>query len=109
HVSPTNLPATVSSLIGRRREIEDVLQELGRTRVLTLIGPGGRGKSRLAIEAAGSLNGLVEHGVWWVDLAPLSDERFVPEAVALALGVRDQPGESLPPLLGRFLATRETL
>ena len=109
HVSPTNLPATVSSLIGRRREIEDVLQELGRTRVLTLIGPGGSGKSRLAIEVAGSLNGLVEHGVWWVDLAPLSDERFVPEAVALALGVRDQPGESLPPLLGRFLATRETL
>jgi non-specific serine/threonine protein kinase len=109
HVLPTNLPSAVSSLIGRRREIEELSGELNRSRLVTLVGPGGCGKSRLAIEVAATLGGHVEHGAWWVDLAPLSDGRFVPQAVAMALGVRDQPGESLMPLVGRFLATREVL
>jgi non-specific serine/threonine protein kinase len=109
HVSSTNLPAAVSTLVGRQREIDEISGEVGRSRLVTLTGPGGSGKSRLAVAAAGVLRERFEHGVWWVDLGPLTDARFVPEAVAVALGVRDQPGESLTPLLGRFLATRAVL
>ena len=109
HVSTTNLPAAVARVIGREEEIAEVSRELGRARLLTLAGTGGSGKSRLAIEVAASLTDRFEHGVWWIDLAPLSDDRFVPQAVAIALGVRDQPGQSLTPLLSRFLATSETL
>jgi non-specific serine/threonine protein kinase len=105
----TNLPAVVSRLIGRRREIEELSRALDGSRLVTLTGPGGSGKSRLALEVAGSRGDRVEHGAWWIDLAPVGDERFVAQAVADVLGVRDQPGESLTPLLRRFLAGREML
>src|SRR5262245_2038359 len=98
-VSTANLPAAVSTLIGRQREIGEIAGELARSRLLTLTGSGGSGKSRLAIEAAAVLSDRFEHGVWWIDLAPLGDDRFVPHAVAVALGVRDQPGQSLTELL----------
>ena len=109
HVSTTNLPAAVSPLIGRLADIADISRELGRTRLLTLTGPGGSGKSRLAIEVAASLGDRFGDGVWWIDLAPVGDDRFVPQAIAMALGVRDHPSQPLTPLLGRFLAARQTL
>ena len=109
HVSTTNLPAAVSRLIGRQDELAAISDELGRARLVTLTGSGGSGKSRLAIEVADSLGDRFEHGIWWIDLAPVGDERFVPQAVAIALGVRDQSGQSLTSLLGRFLAASETL
>src|SRR5215471_2123842 len=109
HVSTTNLPTAVSRLIGRRSEIAEVAGELRLARLLTLTGPGGSGKSRLAIEVAAAVRDRFEHGIWWIDLAPLSDDRFVPQAVAVALGIRDQPGELLTPLLSRVLASRELL
>ncbi|HKE86855.1 MAG TPA: winged helix-turn-helix domain-containing protein [Vicinamibacterales bacterium] len=109
HVQPSTLPAAVSSLIGRQREMEEIARELERSRLVALVGAGGSGKSRLAIEVAGSLRDQYADGVWWVDLAPISDDRFMPQAVATALGLRDQPGQSLTLLLGRFLAMRDTL
>ena len=108
-LSPTNLPAVVSSLVGRRREIEAVSSALERSRLVTLVGAGGSGKSRLALEVAGSMGESVTDGAWWVDLASFSDGAFVPQAVAVALGVRDQPGERLTAVLARFLSTREVL
>ena len=85
------------------------MHALEASRLLTLVGAGGSGKSRLALEVAGSVEEKFEDGVWWVDLAPLSDESFVPQAVATALGVREQPGQRLSQTLVRFLATREVV
>ena len=69
--SHTNLPARLSSLVGRQREIVDIAHTLERSRLLTLVGAGGSGKSRLALEVAGSLDGTFDDGAWWIDLAPL--------------------------------------
>ena len=108
-VSITNLPAPVSSLVGRRREIEDIARTLDGSRLVTLVGAGGSGKSRLALEAAAALRDRFEDGVWWVDLSSLNDPAFVPQAAAVALGVRDQPGELLTAVLARYVSTREML
>lgn len=103
-VSMTNLPAAVSRLIGRRRGIEEISHELDGSQLLTLTGAGGSGKSRLAIEVAGSLGARFDDGVWWVDLAPLSNDLFVPQAV----GVRGQFSRWRPRsgLLARTKAAR---
>ena len=108
-VSLTNLPAASSSLVGRRHEIEEIAAALRESRLLTLVGAGGVGKSRLALEAARQIQEAFEDGVWWVDLATLNEPAFVPNAVAAALGLRDSPGE--PPLaaLERYVSTREIL
>ena len=68
------------------------------TRLLTLTGAGGSGKTRLAVEAAGGLAGAYPDGVWMAELAPLSESGLVPQAVAHALGISEQPGGR--PLLG---------
>ena len=73
------------------------------------LAPAVSGKSRLALEVAGSLDEKFNDGVWWVDLAPLGDESFVPQAVGAALGVREQPRQVLTHTLRRFFADREVL
>jgi predicted ATPase/DNA-binding winged helix-turn-helix (wHTH) protein len=108
-ISRTNLPAPVSSLVGRERELEAVSRMLDRSRLVTLVGAGGSGKSRLALEVAGSMRERFDDGAWWVDLASYSAETFVTQAVAAALGVRDQPGEHPAEVLARFLAPRDLL
>ena len=72
-ISNTNLPRPASSFVGREQERADVLRLLGERRLLTLTGPGGTGKTRLAIEAAIELVGDFRDGAWFVDLAPLRD------------------------------------
>jgi predicted ATPase/DNA-binding SARP family transcriptional activator len=85
----SNLPAGVTSFIGRRREISELLALAGRTRLLTLSGPGGAGKTRLAIEVARRLAtpGAVPDGAWLVDLSGVRDGRMVPAAAAASLGL----------------------
>lgn len=85
----TNLPIPVSSFIGRKQEATDLKQFLTTTRLLTLSGAGGSGKTRLAIQVATDLIDSFHDGVWWVDLAPLADDTLVPQAVARVLGIRD--------------------
>ncbi|HET6262513.1 MAG TPA: hypothetical protein VFG99_09790, partial [Chloroflexia bacterium] len=92
--TPTNLPHQISSFIGREREIGEVRELLSRVRLLTLTGAGGIGKTRLAIEVAAACTNLFPDGVWLVELAPLSDPAALPQAVAYALDVRDEPGQS---------------
>ena len=90
-----NLPREVASFVGRERELEECGRLLAQTRILTLTGSGGTGKTRLALRL---VTGLVEQhagGVWFVDLAPLSDGALVTQAVAQALGIRDEAGRSL--------------
>ena len=82
---------------------------LYRTRLLTLTGPGGCGKTRLALEAAKDLVEGFEDGVWWVELASLSDPKLVPQAVARALKLRETPDRSLAEMLVEHLGSKNTL
>ncbi|MCP9487999.1 MAG: adenylate/guanylate cyclase domain-containing protein [Gaiellaceae bacterium MAG52_C11] len=89
-ISNTNLPRPASSFVGRERELVAVLARLaGGVRLLTLTGPGGAGKTRLAVEAAASLIAEYKAGVFWVGLAALRDPVHVIETVAQALGAKD--------------------
>jgi predicted ATPase/class 3 adenylate cyclase len=92
-----NLPLQVTSFVGRERELEDVKQWLRKTRLLTLTGAGGTGKTRLSLQVAAELLERYEEGVWLVELAALADPVLVPQAVATALGVREETGK---PLIG---------
>lgn len=104
-----NLPAPRGNFVGREREILEVKRELAMTRLLTLTGPGGSGKTRLALEVARDLVGAYSDGVWLVELDPLSEEELVPQAVARALGLREQPGKPLDSALIDALREKETL
>ncbi len=111
-----NLPIPLTSFIGREKQIVDLRQFLlerfasrPRTRLLTLTGSGGCGKTRLAIEVTSSLVGTFKDGVWFVELAPLSDPTFVPQAIATVLGVHEQQGWTLVETLAGSLETKEIL
>jgi predicted ATPase/DNA-binding CsgD family transcriptional regulator len=107
---PNNLPVELTSLVGREREIAEIGGLLaGRgTRLLTLTGPGGSGKTRLAAAASEVVEGF-EDGAWWVGLAPLSEPALVPQAVARAVMVSEQPGVPLADTLAEYLREKELL
>ena len=85
-------PPALTSFIGREGAKRDVAGLLGNYRLVTVTGPGGSGKTRLACEVAWQLAGDFAVGAWLVELAPVRDEALVAAAVATALGVREQPG-----------------
>jgi predicted ATPase/DNA-binding SARP family transcriptional activator/class 3 adenylate cyclase len=87
---PGNLPLQLTSFVGRDRELSEVVGLGRRHRLLTLTGPGGAGKTRLALEAAAGLLREVPDGVWLVELAGLSDGSLVPHAVGTVLGVANR-------------------
>jgi predicted ATPase/DNA-binding SARP family transcriptional activator len=86
------LPVRLNPLVGRHRELIDVVDALSRGRLLTLTGPGGTGKTRLALAAAGAARDSFTGGVCWVGLAPVDDPAIVAGVVADRLGVPDSPG-----------------
>jgi len=99
----------LSSFVGREREIAEIERLLGETRLLTLTGTGGCGKTRLALAVASDLVEGFEDGVWWVGLAPLVDPDLVPQVVVQALAVREAPGRSLIETLSDHLESRNAL
>jgi predicted ATPase/class 3 adenylate cyclase/DNA-binding CsgD family transcriptional regulator len=103
------LPAQLTSFVGRLEQLTQVRELLTQNRLLTLTGAGGAGKTRLAIQLAGQLAGEFDDGVWYVDLAPITDPDLVPVTVARALGLPDQPGRSTMDTLTRFIADRQML
>jgi non-specific serine/threonine protein kinase len=105
----TNLPIPISSFVGRGRELAILKGLVLKTRLVTLIGAGGSGKTRLAIHAATDLIDSFKDGVWWVELAPLTDASLVPAAVAKALGINAQTDQPLIDILEHFLHTKQTL
>jgi predicted ATPase len=106
---PCNLPLALSTFIGREREVAEVERLVGDERLLTLTGPGGAGKTRLALAVAHEVVEGFEEGAWWVALAPLSDPDLVPQAVASTIGVRETPGRTLGEALVEDLKTKELL
>jgi predicted ATPase/DNA-binding SARP family transcriptional activator/DNA-binding CsgD family transcriptional regulator len=107
--SKHNLPASRSSFVGREREMIEVKRALAMTRLLTLTGTGGSGKTRLALEVARELVGAYTDGVWLVELAPLSEGTLVAQAVATVLGVQEQPERPLTDTLVDFLRSKQAL
>jgi predicted ATPase/DNA-binding SARP family transcriptional activator len=105
----TNLPIPLTSFIGREREIEEMKHLLSTTRLLTLTGTGGIGKTRLAIQAARDLITLYKDGIWWVELAPVFDNRLVPQVVAQVVGVRESAAQPIAALLKGFLREKQLL
>jgi predicted ATPase/DNA-binding CsgD family transcriptional regulator len=104
-----NLPASLSPFIGRKREIAEVRRLIEGHRLLTLTGPGGCGKTRLAIEVARGLVADYEDGVWLTELASLTDPALVAQAVASSLGVRERVSGSVTDSLISHLQTRNAL
>ena len=95
-ISNTNLPRPASSFVGREREVAELASLLrGGTRLLTLTGPGGSGKTRLAIEAAAEVVPEFRNGVFWIGLAALSDANLVTDTIAQALGAKDGLAEHI--------------
>jgi predicted ATPase/DNA-binding CsgD family transcriptional regulator/transcriptional regulator with XRE-family HTH domain len=99
----------LTSFVGRAGPVSEVGALLGRSRLVTVTGPGGAGKTRLASEVAGQVAGRFVDGVWLAELAPVRDPALVPAVVAAALGVREQPGVPAAGVLARVLARRQLL
>ncbi len=106
---PNNLPVQLTSFVGRERDIADIRQLLTRTRLLTLTGAGGCGKTRLALQVAAELVEDYPDGVWLVELASLSDGPLVPQTIATILGVPEQPGRPLGETLAAYLQSKSLL
>src|SRR5215211_4031226 len=104
-----NLPASSTSFVGREHEIAEARRMLSVTRLLTLSGAGGSGKTRLAVETARGLARVYPDGVWLAELASLSEPGLVPQAVGRALGMREQPGRPLLSTLLEGLRGKELL
>ncbi len=104
-----NLPVQLTSFVGRAADLAIVTNLVDEHRLVTLIGAGGAGKTRLALQAGADLLEDFSDGVWFVDLAPLTDPSLVPAAVATAVGVGEVPGRALADTLAEHLATQTTL
>ena len=107
--TPNNLPAELTSFVGREDEVNGATERLKGTRLLTLTGPGGTGKTRLALRIAASLLTKYSDGVFFVDLAPLSDPTLVGPTVAHSLGLSEEPQRPIIELLKEHLASRNVL
>jgi len=102
-------PAALTSFIGRAGPVREVAALLVQHRLVTVTGPGGMGKTRLAAEVAWRVAGRFADGVWLAELASVQDPARVAAVVAAALGVREQPGVPVPGVLAQVLAGQQLL
>jgi predicted ATPase len=106
---PNNLPQLATNFIGRERELAEVKALLDKTRLLTLLGMGGLGKTRLSLQVAAEVRHRFPDGVWFIDLAPLRDPTLVAGEVAQVLDIRDEPGRPLLQTVCAALRSRTLL
>ncbi len=104
-----NLPQQTTSFLGREREQTEVKALLGKTCLITLLGMGGLGKTRLSLQVAAGLMADFPDGVWFIDLSPIRDEALVVSEVAQVLGVREEPDRSLLHSVSAHLKSRRCL
>jgi len=106
---PNNLPQQLTSFIGRERETEDIKSLMAKSRLVTLLGSGGTGKTRLSLQVAADLLESFPDGTWFVELAPLSDPSLVARTLADVISVKEQAGEPVMATLLRFLKDKKLL
>jgi predicted ATPase/class 3 adenylate cyclase len=106
---PTNLPVRLTSFVGREREVEDITKLLQSARLVTLTGPGGTGKTRLALRVASQLLERFTDGVFFVELAPVTDPHLVPSVIGSTLGVGEEGPRPILETLKSELRDRTTL
>ncbi len=104
-----NLPTQLTSFVGREKELADVKRLLHNTRMLTLLGPGGTGKTRLSIQAASEMLDQYPDGVWFVELASILDPLLVPQTTAVAIGLRLEPQRPAIDMLCHYLHEKKIL
>jgi predicted ATPase/class 3 adenylate cyclase len=106
---PNNLPVQLSTFIGRERELAEARRLLLTTRLLSLVGPGGTGKTRLSLQLAADCLPSFADGVWFVELATLADPALVLQTIASVLGVREQAGMPLMETSLNYLRAKQLL
>ncbi len=106
---PNNLPQQVTSFIGREREVREVRDLVGSARLITLLGMGGLGKTRLSLRVAADVLARFPDGVWFLDLAPIRDPALVVSEAAQVLGIREEPDRPLIQTLSAAVKTRRLL
>jgi predicted ATPase/class 3 adenylate cyclase len=106
---PNNLPVQLTSFVGRENEIVEVNQEMDNHRLVTLTGTGGTGKTRLALQVAANLIEKFDHGVWCIELAPLSDPDLIPQGILSAMGVQQSQGRVPLEILKEYLHDKKCL
>ena len=104
-----NVPTALSSLVGRTGELEAMAERWANSRLLSLVGPGGCGKSRLALEFAGRMGGTFVDGAWWVELGSVTEGGLVSDLVAVTVDLRQAPGEDPLGLLARQWGRRQLM
>lgn len=107
--TPNNLAQQLNSFVGRSRELADVRRLLAANRLVTLLGMGGIGKSRLSVQLGAEVLDDYPDGVWLIELAPLADPQLVPQAVASVLGVKEEAGGTVLDALLKFARDRTPL
>lgn len=106
---PNNLPVQLTSFIGREAEMDEIKRLLSQSRVLTITGSGGCGKTRLAVQVAADMLDDFPDGVWWADLAPIGDPGLVANEVASTLSLKEVPMQSFTDTVKRHLRERRAL
>lgn len=107
--APTNLPGEVTELVGREADIAVLREALAESRIVTLTGPGGSGKTRLALGLARDVRDRFPHGTWFIDLAAVREASLIESAIASAIDVRESPEIGLADALRAFLRDRSAL
>lgn len=106
---PTNLPTQLTSFIGREHQVDEVKHLIATARLVTLTGVGGVGKTRLSLQVGADLLEEFPDGVWFVELAPITDSELVARQVAAAVGLQEAPGRPLIATLQDYLQAKEML
>jgi predicted ATPase/class 3 adenylate cyclase len=109
NILPNNLPPQLTSFIGREREMQEAKKLLGSARLLTLIGPGGTGKTRLSLQVAADQLSEFKDGAWLVELAPLTDPAFIISTIADVLELHEVPGIPLMNVVVDYLRAKQIL
>jgi predicted ATPase/DNA-binding CsgD family transcriptional regulator len=108
-MTPTNLPVQLTSFIGRERELAEVEGLISTSRLVTLTGAGGCGKTRLAIQVGNNMSGAFADGVWLVDFVPLREPELIPQHVAQTFNLHPSPNQSFHELLLNFARSKQML